>query len=73
MASVFIGISVNNFSIINTHQTGENKIKPKIARALKMMEITIHKVQRSQEETNGNDYLKKELTELEQYRTSLLN
>lgn len=67
MASVFIGISVNNFSIIDTHQTDENKIKPKIERALKMMEITIHKLQRIQEETYGNDYMKKELTELDEY------
>lgn len=67
MASVFIGISVNNFSIIDTHQADENKLKPKIAHALKMMEITINKVQRIQERTNGNDHIKKELTELEQY------
>lgn len=67
MASVFIGISVNNFSIIDTHQADENKIQPKIAQTLKMMEITIHKVQRIQEEANGNDYIKKELTDLGQY------
>lgn len=67
IASVFIGIAVNNFSIIDTHQTEENKLKPKIAHSLEMMYITINKIKRIQAEINGNDYIKNELTELEQY------
>ena len=69
MASVFIGIAVNNFSIIDTHETAENKDKPKIAHSLEMMNITINKVKRIQAETTGNDYtkIKDELKELEKF------
>lgn len=65
MASVFTGIAVNNFSIVDTHQKDENKMKPKIAHCVKMMKITINKAKRIYTETNGGDYMKikDELTE----------
>lgn len=68
MASVFIGIAVNNFSIIDTHETVENMLRPKIVHSIEMMKITINKAKRIQAETTGNDYtkIKDELNELEQ-------
>ena len=53
MASVFIGIAVNNFSIIDTHQTDEYKVKSKMAQSLKMMEITVNNVKKIYAETNN--------------------
>lgn len=70
MASVFIGIAVNNYSTFDARETDGKRHKLKIQRSLKMMEITINKVRRINvdAETDAGGYLtiKNELVELEQ-------
>lgn len=68
MASVFIGIAVNNYSIIDTHESDKNELRPKIAHSVKMMEITMSKIKKIQAEINSHDHLEiqDELAELEQ-------
>lgn len=68
MASVFIGIGVNNLSSLETHLKDEQKIKSKTGHLLQVMEIISSQISRLAKET-GNESsskIKDELTELEQ-------
>ena len=68
MASVFIGIGVNNLSSLETHLKDEQKIKLKTGHLLQVMEITRSQISRLAKETGneGGSKIKDELTELEQ-------
>lgn len=69
IASVFIGIGVNNFSSFETHVKDEQKLKQKIDHSIKIMEMTrsgIHKLcHEINDETNPR--IKEELAGLEQF------
>lgn len=67
-ASVFIGIGVNNFSSLGTHQKDEQKLKSAIGHSLKIMEMANAKIEKIQNEINSGDYKKvmEEFTELKQ-------
>lgn len=67
IASVFIGIGVNNFSSIETHMRDEKKLKAKITHAMKVLEITKSRIKVIRHELN-NGYsmkMKEDLAELE--------
>lgn len=67
IASVFIGIGVNNLSSLETHLKDEQKLKSKIGHLLKVMEITKSQITRLYNEA-GNEScsnMKGELAELE--------
>ncbi len=68
IASVFIGIGVNNFSMLETHVKDEKKLKSKIAHSLKVMEITRSRIKIIDNELNKESCskIKAELAELEQ-------
>ncbi|MEO6290107.1 MAG: hypothetical protein ABIO76_09315 [Ginsengibacter sp.] len=68
IASVFIGIGVNNFSMLETHVKDEKKLKLKIAHALKVMEITSSRIQIIYHKLDKESCpkMKVELEELEQ-------
>ena len=69
IASVFIGIGVNNLSSLETHSKDEQKIKSKIGYSLKVMEITKSRINRLYTEANKESCckMKDELSELEQF------
>lgn len=68
IASVFIGIGVNNFSSLETRMSDERQLKKKIVHALKVVEITRSRIKMINDELQKDNILqvKKELTELEQ-------
>lgn len=68
IASVFIGIGVNNFTSFETHIKDEQKLKSKISHSLKVMEITRSRIKVIHHELNRDNFfkLKEELAELEQ-------
>ena len=54
MASVFIGIAVNNYSIVDTREEDNKQLKHKIRRSLEMMEICVSDLKRiNSEEISG--------------------
>ena len=69
IASVFIGIGVNNLSSFETHLKDERKIQSKIGHTLKVMEITKSRITRLFNEMNAENcsQVKDELAELEQF------
>ncbi len=68
IASVFIGIRVNNFSSLETHSKDEQKIKIKMERTLKVREITRSGINRINNGLNKESCsrMKEKLAELEQ-------
>lgn len=68
VASVFIGIGVNNFTSFETHIKDEQKPKSKIAHSLKVMEITKSRIKVINHELNRKNCIKmkEDLAELEQ-------
>lgn len=68
IASVFIGIGVNNFSSLETHLKDEQKFKSKKGHATKLMCIIQLRISKLNNGVIGDDCdeMKKELTELEQ-------
>lgn len=68
IASVFIGIGVNNLSTIETHLKDEVKMKSKITHSLKVMEITRSRIKGIHHQLNKDNAIKmkEELGELEQ-------
>jgi|GEM_PF-1574507 len=68
MASVFIGIGVNNFSSLEMQSKDEQKLKSKMGHILKMMEIVHAAFKMIHEELNEENFvkMKTELMELEQ-------
>jgi hypothetical protein len=71
IASVFIGIGVNNFSSIEVQIKNDRKLKSKTGHAVRLMEITKEKISRLYNETTGEaiSKMKSELLELEQFIT----
>lgn len=68
IASVFIGIGVNNLSALETHSKDEQKLKSKMGHTLKVMEIAQSRIKIIHQELNKENCLKMkiELAELEQ-------
>jgi hypothetical protein len=68
LASIFIGIGVNNLSAIETHLKDEQKIKSRLGHAVKMMEIIKSKISRLNGQLNekNDPAIREELSELEQ-------
>ena len=68
IASVFIGIGVNNFSSFETHFKDEQKIKSKMDHTKKLMCIIQSRINQLNNDVNDGTCAKtkKELTELEQ-------
>jgi len=68
IASVFIGIGVNNLTSLETHSKDEQKLKSKIGHTLKVMEITQTRIKIINQELNKENCckMKTELAELEQ-------
>lgn len=68
LASVFIGIGVNNYSILDTREKDNLKIKSKIGHALKTMSIADSKIMRIQlnYSEGRHDEILDNLTELRQ-------
>lgn len=68
VASVFIGIGVNNFTSFETHIKDEQKLKSKIAHSLKVIEITKSRIKVINHELNRENCfkIKEDLAELEQ-------
>ncbi len=69
IASVFIGIGVNNLSSIETHLKDRQKENSKVRHTLKVMEITNTKIENIQTDLNAGNYQKatKGLTELKEF------
>ena len=68
IASVFIGIGVNNFSSLETHQKDEQTIKAKVGHSLKVMEMAHAKIENMETDLTAENYqqAKAKLTELKQ-------
>lgn len=68
IASVFIGIGVNNFSAFETHLKDEQQIKSKMGHILMLMSLVQDKVKQLNKESisNGWDKAGDQLTEAEQ-------
>lgn len=68
IASVFIGIGVNNFTSFETHIKDEQKLKSKISHSLKVMEITKSRIKVIHDGLSRENCfkMKEELAELEQ-------
>jgi hypothetical protein len=68
IASVFIGIGVNNLSTLETHSKDEQKLKSKMGDTLKMMDIIQTRLKIIYQELNKENCtkMKVELAELEQ-------
>ncbi len=68
IASVFIGIGVNNFSAFETHMKDKQKLKSKIGHSLKVMEIAKSRIKGIHHQLNKENCfkMKNELAELEQ-------
>ena len=56
IASVFIGIGVNNFSSLETHQKDEQTIKAKIGHSLKVMEMAHAKIENMETDLTAGNY-----------------
>jgi hypothetical protein len=69
IASVFIGIGVNNFSSIEVQIKNDRKLKSKTGHAVRLMEITKEKISRLYNEAAEENIakMKSELIELEQF------
>ena len=67
MASIFIGIAVNNYSIVDTHGEDTRQLTHKLKRSLAMMEITVFNIKRinSDDNTELSLTIRNELTNLE--------
>ncbi len=67
IASVFIGIGVNNYSTYETHLIDELKLKSKTEELLRVMEITKSKIHRLTNEIDVENHskIKLELEELD--------
>jgi len=48
IASVFIGIAVNNFTIVDIHKKDEQIIRAKVTNSMKVLEMTEEKIERAQ-------------------------
>ena len=68
IASVFIGIGVNNFSSFETHLKDEQKIKSKIGHGIKLLGVIQSRIKQVNHDTADHicDKTKKDLAELEQ-------
>lgn len=68
IASVFIGIGVNNFSAFETHLKDEQQAKSKMGHTLSLMGLIQDKIKQANRNATGNDVekLKDQLTEAEQ-------
>jgi hypothetical protein len=68
VASVFIGIGVNNFSMLETHEKDEQKLKAKTLHFIKALEFIQSRINTLHAEANALpiDKLKHELANLEQ-------
>ena len=68
IASVFIGIGVNNFSSFETHLKDEQKIKSKIGHAIKLHGVIQSRIKQVNHDMADHvcDKTKKDLVELEQ-------
>ena len=68
IASVFIGIGVNNLSSLETHLKDEQKLKSIIGHSVKVMEITKSRISRLNKQAGEEDLSKinNELAELEE-------
>lgn len=75
LASVFIGIGVNNFTTLETRLLDNKKVNTKISHSIKVMRITrARMVQMQKSLTIENfDLIKSELAELEQIITLGMN
>lgn len=68
IASVFIGIGVNNFSSFETRLKDEARFKPEISFCIKVMEMTAAKIGRVNAEMGeGDAHIKNELNDLQQF------
>ena len=69
IASVFIGIGVNNFSSFEIHLKDEQKLRRKIDHSIKIMEMTKLNIGKLGNEVNNEAgfRIKEELTNLEQF------
>lgn len=69
IASVFIGIGVNNFSSFETHVKDEKKLQTKIGHSLKVMAMAKKRISRLSDQmgTEGCFKIKKELIEIEEF------
>ena len=69
IASVFIGIGVNNFSSLETHVKDEQKLKAIIGHSVKLMEMTKSRISRLANEASedGCSKINNELSELEEF------
>lgn len=69
IASVFIGIGVNNFSSFEIHVKDEQKLRRKIEHFIKIMEMTKFNISKLGNELNdeAGSRIKEELTSLEQF------
>jgi len=67
IASVFIGIGVNNLSTLEEHTKDELRLQSKIGHSLKVINITKSRVHSIHDQLNCENYLtiKEELAELE--------
>lgn len=67
IASVFIGIGVNNYTSHETHLLDEGKLKSKTDELLRVMEITKSKISRLANEMESNNSIntRQELDELD--------
>lgn len=68
LASVFIGIGVNNFTVMETKLREEKKMNIQISQSFKVLEFTISKITGIQKNLNAENWLnsKSELEELQQ-------
>jgi ABC-type uncharacterized transport system permease subunit len=75
IASVFIGIGVNNFSAFETHLKDEKKLKLKISHSLKIMEITKSRIKSIHQLLNKGtcQKVKNELAELQEIISVSIN
>ena len=69
IASVFIGIGVNNFSSFETHEKDERKMRVKIAHSVKVIELIKSKISKLNKELNSSNHEKiiTEFTELQEF------
>jgi ABC-type uncharacterized transport system permease subunit len=68
VASVFIGIGVNNFSMLDTHERDERKLKAKMLHFIKTLEFIQARINTLNVEASAmaTEKLNQELAELEQ-------
>lgn len=68
LASVFIGIGVNNFTTLETRLIDKKSVNTKISHSIKVMKITKARIVQMQHSLNKDNFdnIKSELEELEQ-------